>query len=349
MCGGVIMKFFLVTVFFVLSAVSTVAQVHKHGTLLNDEVWSLMDSPIFISDHLIVEEGKTLIIKRGVTVYVNSRPDDPIKIIIRGGLRVDGHKDGLVTITTRGRQTTNSQWHGILFDNSNDAFCRIRGLVVENAYYGLHIVNSSFTVNNSIFRNNRVGVRVDGHNEMVFYNSVFDKNQDAGILISEGRTIVMSNIFINNAYGILGGIPERVNAIVRYNNFWNNAHKNVWNTRDRLIGIPLRENDRKVMIDMAENIIADPIFIGSLAEREAIKNDLKNAEIDTNRINDKGFIENFLQRRVELKEAQRYETGPYRLSRYSPLINAGPPYESLINEDGSRNTIGFYGGPYFLR
>ena len=113
-----------------------------------------------------------------------------------------------------------------------------------------------------------------------------------------------------------------------------------------LLGVPVDTNSDGISIDKYDNIIHDPVFIGGEAEKIAIKNDLSSNEIDTLRINDKNFIENFIQKKSELKYPQRYSKGDYRLSPYSPYVDRGVLNTNFIDEDSTRNDISIYGGPY---
>ncbi len=158
--------------------------------------------------------------------------------------------------------------------------------------------------------------------------------------------IFKGNIFYNNDnYAILGK-NDKIDAYIHFNGFWGNNNKNIWNVKNNLIGIAIDTNRSGVNIDANDNILHDPVFIGSEAEKIAIKDDLSTNEIDTIRINDKNFIENFIQKREDVKYPQRYSKGDYRLSPYSPYINQGLLSTFYSDEDSTRNDISIYAGPY---
>ena len=327
------------------------SQMYKYGPLLEDEVWSILDQPVFIKDNLIIPEDVVLVIKRGVTVYIDERKDRPIKIIVKGGLRIDGFKNKRVVFKPRTNNIPGPSWYGIIFDNPNDANTFILNADIEDAYYGIYVKNASFTIKNTVVKNCKIGMYIDSLSDMVVINSIFDHNDVAGIFVNSGDLMVASTIFYNNLnYGIYCS-SKKLDPTVVYNNFWGNVNKNVWNCKDKFLGIPYRSvfdsitND-SIYFDREDNVIADPIFKNSSSEREKIKADLYRFQVDTNKINDKDFISMFIKKR-KLRDPQRYKKGEYLLSPYSPCIDRGIPGENYLDEDSTRNDIGIYGGPFF--
>jgi len=334
-----------VLVILVLSTFTSYGQIYKSGTLVQDEIWTMVESPIYIKDDLIIPRDRLLVIKRGVTVYIDSRPNNPIKIVVKGGLKVRGYKNNRVVFTSRGGNGVGA-WQGIYYADANEASCQMMSATIENSVIGMDLHATSFTIQNNIFRNNKIGVKTGKKSNAVFINNIFTENVNAGIYITEDYPIIKANIFYNNLnYGILGA-NENIDAFIHKNGFWGNNNKNVWNIKNQLLGVAIDTNSSGINIDQNENIINNPIFIGSEAEKIAIKNDLATNEIDTIKINDKNFIENFIQKRSEVKYPQRYSRGEYRLSPYSPYIDRGVLSIAFTDEDSTRNDISIYGGPY---
>lgn len=332
------MKIIFILFFFF----TTIAQalIYRNGIIEKDEYWTLMESPVIINSDLTIKKSAVLYIKRGVKVYI----DKNVKISVYGGLRIDGYKDQPVIFTPRHKK----RWEGIYFYSANDAKCRIRSLILKKANYGIYSENTSFSITNSAFINCKVGAFLDKRSDMVFYNNVFDSSEYCAIFIKNSHPVIMSNIFINSFnYAILG---EKNNANmqpdIEYNLFWNNYNKDIWNINDDFLGIPT-DSCNNVPCDKYSNLYTDPIFKGSQSEKIKIIEDLKKASIDTIKINDKGFIENFLTRKKDIRIPQRYNKGYYLLSPYSPCIDAGLPGIKFLDEDSTRNDIGLYGGPYY--
>ncbi len=338
-------RFFLM---FIVLFSSVNAQIYKSGVLLQDEIWTMVESPIYIKDDLIIPEDKLLVIKRGVTVYIDSRVEKPIKILVKGGLKVRGYKDNRVVFTTRGEDNVGS-WQGIVFENASEASSQMISATIENADVGIHLKKTSFSLQNNIIRKNRIGVKIDGKTSAVFINNIFTENVNSGIFFDSEYPIMEGNIFYqNDNYGILAN-GKGVDAFVYRNGFWQNNNKNVWNLKESVLGVATDTNSNGIDIDKCANIISDPIFIGSQAEKIAIKNDLTTNKIDTLRINDRNFIEKFIQKQSDIKHPQRYSKGEYRLSPYSPYIDKGLNNVNFIDEDSTRNDISIYGGPYRRR
>jgi len=101
-------------------------------------------------------------------------------------------------------------------------------------------------------------------------------------------------------------------------------------------GILTKTNHNKDSTDKAGNLFTNPIFAGSPADSAARYADIENAQ-DTTAASG------------ESDESFHQTPWRYRLSDYSPCVDAGSPAKRFRDDNETRNDIGVFGGPEFFR
>ena len=118
----------------------------------------------------------------------------------------------------------------------------------------------------------------------------------------------------------------------------------------------MRTNSNKDACDRFVNLAADPMFIGSPSWKTAEASDVETAT-SAHLIKDPDMAkleaDATAKRDLEAKEKKDKKAkkfvplgnGPFLLSKYSKLVDAGHPGGDFKDRDGSRNDIGMHGGP----
>lgn len=223
------------------------------------------------------------------------------------------------------------------------AFAEFRG-----ANVGLYVERAEFYIHHSVFEGNNTGLWCGPHADVTPMFNVFTRNRSTGLLIDKAVPHVINNIFWKNTgHGIWS--DGRKSMIIAYNAFYSNGEDDCYRCAHDIL--PLGEGGVRDTVDAHGNRHADPVFIDSESFK-ALR--LKDPRYDT----PKHLIKDTALAAAEKKSRWRWfkgndsaqaftprGQGPWRLSEYSPLRNAGHPARTLRNTDGSRSDLGIWGGP----
>lgn len=266
--------------------------------------------------------------------YVNGTPQNPVII--------------------RAQDTTNSfkvHWDGIRIVGGDPTITQIQNLRISGANRAIEVTRSEFSIANTLFEHNNAGIYLKTNGNINIFNNVFSKNFNAGLIIDNAAPSVYSNIFVDNlGYGIWS--DKKAAARIKNNNFWQNQEFHCYRCPWQ-VGKITKLNHNGDSTDIENNLFKDPLFVGSEGAKlfEFKDLDLKTPAsqvIDTHimeleakaraKQDDQGLKakDDFIPRGPSIK-------APFLLSKYSPLIGAGPDHYFLLNDDSSRNDIGLWG------
>ena len=204
-----------------LRSMSPVKATYVEGTIAQDTVWFLAESPFVLSGNVTVNPGVTLTIEPGVQV----RFGGPFSLNIDGGIVADGTSEKKILFTT------NDPTHGIVWQTiaingtepSSFVNCEIEyatdGLTVNNGYVELRDSSIKFTSQNGLLVNDGSILAADNH---------FQSNNSTGVHIVGGSQITITNNTIeSNQNGIvLGG--QLLGAInIAENSISNNTNSGI--------------------------------------------------------------------------------------------------------------------------
>jgi Periplasmic copper-binding protein (NosD) len=233
-------------------------------------------------------------------------------------------------------------WDGLLLAGHNQAGAEIGHAVFRGANRAIHAVKANFFVHHCLFEGNNTGIALGMRGDLSIVNSNFIGNQSAGISLEKARPRVAACLFMGNrGYGIWS--DGRIGLFASYNAFWGNAEEHCY----RCVHSILKGGEIDTLPDDAGNIIADPVFVGGESHQAAIAAD-EAADTPNHLVKDKALAKLEAASRPKWAEARPdfkpLGIGPYRLSAYSRLIDAGPPGAGFKDRDGSRGDIGLHGG-----
>ena len=151
----------------------TAAPARIDGTV----VWKKADSPLLLSQDLLIAAGASLRIEPGVTIQVKG----PYSITVEGELLARGTKEEPILFTKGPEQTKN--WKSVIF---NDA-------ALDAAFTDLDTYASGSILEWCIFEYGTVAVKLD-HASPYLYHSVFRNNESVGgVDVIGGAGLLIAN------------------------------------------------------------------------------------------------------------------------------------------------------------
>jgi hypothetical protein len=199
------------------------ATTYVEGPIMQDTVWTLVDSPFIVSEDVIIYPDVTLTIEPEVEVEFGG----DFSLIVEGRLVANGTENKIITFTSNKYEPEAGDWGTIEFtgiESSSLVHCIIEygtnGITVENG--ALNIQNSMVNLNsengimitngnveaknNEIIKNTASGIYISGCNEVTVQNSNITSNGD-GITLTGNLTseinIHQNKILFNTQSGIL--------------------------------------------------------------------------------------------------------------------------------------------------
>ena len=214
---------YLTILTILVSAGSAFSQTNVGGTLDDNAVWTVSNSPYIVDADLIVAQDSSLTIEPGVTVEFTSGTS----MFVRGLLIADGksNPDSVIKFTSNAATPAPGDWDQIEFVNETDPNTLFDYCVVEYGGGGARGTNlfyeagaPTINISNSTIRysaGNGVTVRTS---QMQVTGSTFYANANWGIygdaFFATGTQVVNTTIRNNN----VGGLRIPNNALVNVDN-----------------------------------------------------------------------------------------------------------------------------------
>jgi len=362
--------FLFFALLFALSS-KTYSQTTVSGIIERETRWSAEEGPYIIVGDILVTRRASLVIAPGTQIIIKDTtkseyltvPFDKadstlISIRVQGALTVVGRKNNPITFTPQTAGAANFGWRGIIIDEADSRYVEIAFAEISGASTGITIKKSNAIIRNNVIENCNIGIHATFGGSPRIQNNLITSSFAAAIKVERSNPQISNNIIaFNKNIGVWCDNSSRVRF--RYNCLFGNRDGNFLDC-DPELGRLSKVNKNKDSTDAADNIILDPIFVGSPAEARAIALDV-NVPTDPSKVRDTAIfrIVNSSSNKDakdtngsdgDSEEARVRLSGKNRfiLSKYSPCFNAGDPSRRFNNSDGKRNTIGPEGGPEFL-
>lgn len=342
------------------------------GTYALATEWTANESPYLVTGDIFIPATSRLRIGPGVTVrFGKPRPCELEKqdipqadwsdsmytgIKAEGTFYVLGTAEEPVIFESENQKPGAIGWDGLRLEGHKAGAAEISFAEFRGANQAVSASKAGFYIHHCLFQGNNTGIAVGLRGDLGIINNVFTGNLSAGILVRKGGPRIANNIFADNrSYGIWGdGRPP----IQTFNNaFWGNreehCYKCPFGALDTAKG--KKEGDGPA-VDAHGNMIADPVFTGSASHKAAMEADVTE-NTPPHLVKDPALAKLEAEARAKQEEKDKKEkkkkqreyaplgTGPYVLSKYSKLIDAGHPGKAFKDRDGTRNDIGLHGGP----
>ncbi|MDB5049024.1 MAG: putative immunogloblin [Fibrobacteres bacterium] len=360
----------------VLAAASrSAAATEVCGTFSLATEWSAKESPYLVTGDIFIPANSRLRIGPGVIVrFCKPRPcgmekgskesgkQPPIEqmdwadsaytgIKAEGTFYVLGSEDHPVLFEPDEPKPGAVGWDGIRLSGQQAGAAEISFAVFRGANQAITVDRAGFAIHHSLFEGNNTGVFAGLRGDVAVVNCNFIGNFSAGIVIRKGGPRMANNIFAGNrSYGIWAdGRP----AIQAWNNaFWENREEACFKCPYALLDT-VDKNANKDACDRFGNLAADPVFMGTPSFDAAKEADVRG-DTPAHLVKDAKLAQ--LESDASAKAAKAGKgkkkkyfapvgQGPYLLSKYSKLVDAGKPGRDFRDRDGSPNDIGMHGGP----
>ena len=243
------------------------------GTITQNTIWTLTDSPFIVSKNITVYPTVTLTIEPGVQVKFGGY----FSLIVEGSLSAIGEENNTITFTSNKDQPGTGDWIAIEFSGTEPStltYCSMQYAInattiensnvkienceiANNSQNGIAIENSIVEVKyNEIANNLESGICITGNNQVNIQNNTISANKN-GILLTGSSTTGVSiteNIVMSNTQsGIQLNVNDYsdlviVNNILSANNigFYITGQANTYITRNSIsyntIGIHYEES-----------------------------------------------------------------------------------------------------------
>jgi hypothetical protein len=231
---------------------------YVEGFISQDVVWTRVDSPIIVSNHVIVEKNVTLTIEPGVEVRFGGN----FSLHVEGQLYAVGDSDSPIWFTSNRESPTSGDWTAINFDAADAStlqYCRVeyatRGLLIENAFVtiqdciisesltGIYIQNSVVDiVDSEITGNTEDGIYLSGNNVASIQDCLIQLNYDgirlngqsvSGVTIQDNvissNTHSGINLAANSSYSQITILDNTVSANLRGFQISSDVRTNIYN------------------------------------------------------------------------------------------------------------------------
>ncbi|MDR1812788.1 MAG: right-handed parallel beta-helix repeat-containing protein [Candidatus Fibromonas sp.] len=318
------------------------------GIIDSPITWTEAGSPYYITGDIQISHAARLTIDSGAVVYIvpgescgetkqlDWSDSTGISIKAYGTLVIKGTAAKPVRILPAEHVPGKIQWDGIRLPYRDRSTVHIEYLHIMGASKAINASFSRFNLGNTLFESNGTGIWLDNEGDLSVFNCIFTKNLSAGIYIKNSRPSIAANIFYKNSgFGIWS--DSRPSPRIRNNIFFGNADTDC---RFCPVGVSTSKDTK----DKFGNIYTDPIFKGSEAEEIMIKKD-PNLPTPINEVKDQDLQKIYKESKSAppKPQASPLDSLPYRLSTYSPGLNAAPKTSFFKNEKGNYD-IGLYGG-----
>jgi len=192
------------------------------GTITQDTIWTLTDSPFIVSKNITVYPTATLTIEPGVEVKFGG----DFSLIVEGSLSAIGEENNTITFTSNKDQPGTGDWIAIKFNGTEPStltYCSIQYAInattiensnvkienceiANNSQNGITIENSIAEVKyNEIANNTGSGICITGNNQVTIQNNTLGSNKN-GILLTgsstTGVSITENTVMSNTQSGI---------------------------------------------------------------------------------------------------------------------------------------------------
>lgn len=179
---------------------------YVEGVITQDTLWTLVDSPIVLSNNVTVNPSATLTIEPGVDV----RFGGDFSLIVNGVIVANGTEERNIQFATNDPSGTVA-WETIEINGTQPSL--FINCIIEGARNAVTLDNGSLHVQNSVIRSNSEnGITLNG-GALTAQSSEFANNTLNAINITDGNPVsIENNIIDSNGNGVLIAGGDQVNV-----------------------------------------------------------------------------------------------------------------------------------------
>jgi len=224
------MKLFVILVTVLFSTISfssrtlfqMVEATYVEGSITQDTIWTLVDSPFVVSKNITVCSNVTLTIEPEVEVKFGG----DFSLIVEGRLVADGTEDKMIRFTSNRYEPEVGDWGTIEFNGTESS--SLIHCTIEYGTNGITVKNGTLNIQNSrVSLNSESGIRIAGGNQVNIQNNNITSNGD-GIILTGNATseinIRQNEILLNGHSGILLEADAYYNTVIVNNTLSANSY-----------------------------------------------------------------------------------------------------------------------------
>ena len=175
----------------------TVGATYVEGPLVQDTVWTRVNSPFVLSNNVTVFPDVTLTLESGVEVRFGGN----FSLIVNGRLVANGTENKVIRLTSNNITAEKGDWGTILFSSPHESW--LANCIVEYGRNGITVEDGNVTLENSVIGSNAENGITIRNGVLAVRNSEIASNNMSGIYIAGGsQIIVQDNTIRSNGDGI---------------------------------------------------------------------------------------------------------------------------------------------------
>lgn len=335
------------------------AQTELCGPLSMPTTLTKARSPYLVTGDLYVPPASRLTIEEGVVLLISTvdscrrmnqldwSDSQFVSIKVDGALYIHGTLFNPVVIQSADSTHQSIRWDGIRIWNQTPQTADIQFLKISEANKALWTYKTTMNIHHTLFQNNNTGIWSDYKSTLTIENNLFHDNRSAGVYIKLSTPVLTANLFVQNpTYGIWA--DSRQGVVISHNLFWNNGEANCFHCPAQILQMT-ETNHRGDSTDAFMNLAADPVFIDSPQELKLRRRD-PNTQTPADSVQDTRLYQIHAKAdslgKAGLKPRAQFVPqgyGPFRLSQYSPALDAAPEDERFQDANQTRGDLGIFG------
>ncbi len=348
------MKLFVILVTVLFSTISfasrtlfqTVEATYVEGSITQDTIWTLVDSPFVVSKNITVYSNATLTIEPGVEV----RFGGPFSLTVSGKLHANG-TEKTIKFTSNSEQPDAGDWNAIKFNGIEKSMligCFVAhatdGILVENSdveientnislclQNGITAVNSTLTVQASTVSScSQNGIDATNSELTVEDNVIMDNGGNGIVITGNEQVTIQRNTIISNGNGVLltGNETSKVN--INHNIISANAQN----------GIQINADDHTNLVIIYNNISSNyrGFYISSPTSTYITDNSISYNDIGI--FYDQGSHTAYFNDIYGNEKGMDVAFDANVIAEYNYWGHESGPYHKLLNPSGKGNPVG---------
>ncbi len=197
---------------------------YVEGSITQDTVWTLVDSPFVVSKNVTVHPNVTLTIEPEVEVRFGGK----FSMIIEGRLVAKGTEDRVITFTSNSYEPEAGDWGTINFTGGFQQSSLLTYCVIEYGTNGVMIEDGTLNIQESLVKlNSENGIMVTNGDVEVKTNQIAE-NTMSGIYIAGGNRVnVQNNRIMLNGDGVTVTGNSTKEIAINQNEILFNGHSGI--------------------------------------------------------------------------------------------------------------------------
>jgi hypothetical protein len=207
------------------------------GEIIQDTVWTLIDSPYIVIGDIIVHSQAMLTIEPGVEILFGGK----FSLTVKGKLVAKGTQKHPIKFSSNKNEPVPGDWTGIIFEKSRPS--TLEYCLIQYAVNGTTVINGNLKIRSSKIQDcSRNGVAAS-NSTLILESTQIIKNLENGAYISGvGQVEVTNSSFQENENGILLTGEQVANVIITGNNITLSTQKGVQLNADNYTNVILHHN-----------------------------------------------------------------------------------------------------------